>query len=73
MQNKLMTSLHKSSSSSIFENHGDDYTQYGIYTVKDSAEFRFPNNVITLKRASKDKFLYNRTNHGTKIEKFQIN
>lgn len=64
-----MTSLHKSSSSSISENRGVDYTQYGIYTINDSEEFRFPNNVITLKRASKDKFLYNRKSHDTLIEK----
>lgn len=64
-----MTSLHKSSPSSISKNLGDDYTQYGIYTVNDGAEFRFPNNVITLKRASRDKFLYSRKSHDTLIEK----
>jgi hypothetical protein len=37
--------------------------------IKDSAEFRFPNDVITLKRTSKDKFLYNRKNHDTVIGK----
>ncbi|MGI0102000.1 MAG: DUF432 domain-containing protein [Nitrosotalea sp.] len=64
-----MTSLHKSSPSSTSENHGIDYTQYGKYIVNDSVEFRFPNNIVTLKRVSKDKFLYNRKSHDILIEK----
>lgn len=61
--------LHNSHTNSFSENTINDYTHFGVYMVKDKAQFKLPNNTISLERVSNDKFLYKRKSHSNVIEK----
>lgn len=49
----------------------ESFSNYGIYTIKDSLQFALPNTVISFQRLGKDKYSYSRENsQSTPVEDY---